>query len=217
MPCFYSGAFTIASIIGVILGALAWAISFLVSLFLFRRGGKPEDKAFRYSLIIASLLAVPVCWISTNSFFKQAVGGPPSPRWRPDNNDIIGVWQLSEHSLRGIQEEGYPPSSPKLEFMGDGTFHLTDIPEIVADHLTIVDSQKNEHNFCSGHGTWTVLSDPYSEWAIEVEIVEFKGCRAEGGVMTYLHLYGERPPYDIYVWRDVDAGSMWVFKRQKGE
>jgi hypothetical protein len=208
VPCFYAEFFVLI-MAGVILCILAASISFPVSLILFRCGGKSWDKARQDSLVIASLLATTVFCGSTCLLSQRRISGPPSPLIRPNDGDIIGVWQLSEGSLRDIQEEeGYPPSSPKLEFMDDGTFHMTDIPEIVIDHWTI-NPEKGEYNFCSGTGTWTVARTIQSNRGIRVQLVEFSGCKdeEEEDKEIFWPLSGEIPPYKIYKWA-------WVFERR---
>ena len=186
-------------------GLVFFLVAFLFFLLLRRKSGQ---RAFLYSLPLTPLVAIAVFCISSYLLLDWSLSGPPSPAGKPDNQDIIGVWQMSEVSLESVRAAGYQPSAPTIEFRADGTFTMTDIPDIV------MNSWEPRDRLYSGTGTWTTRRDTVNdEWDVEIRMAGFTGAQI-GGAVSF-KLYGQAPPYKIYRWAgDPDNGRMWVFERR---
>jgi hypothetical protein len=199
MSCFVGG------MLGLLAGFVFFLATFSFFLFLRRKSGQ---RAILYSLILTPLVMMPVFCISSYLLLDWSLSGPPSPTGKPDNQDIIGVWEMSEVSLESVREAGYQPSAPRLEFREDGTFAMTDIPDIV------MNSWEPQNRYYSGTGTWAIRRDIVNdEWDVEIRVTGFTGAQLRGAIP--FELYGQTPPYKIYRWAgDPDSGRMWVFERR---
>jgi hypothetical protein len=199
MSCFAGG------MLGLLAGLVFFLAAFLFFLLLRKKSGQ---RAFLYSLALTPLVVIAVFCISSYLLLGWSLSGPPSPAGKPDNQDIIGVWQMSEVSLESVRAAGYQPSAPSLEFREDGTFAMTDIPDI------IMNSWEPRNRLYSGAGTWSIRRDTVNnEWDVEIRMAGFAGAQI-GGAIPF-ELYGQTPPYKIYRWAgDPDSGAMWVFERR---
>jgi hypothetical protein len=195
----------VGGVSGLATGMIVFPAIFLLFRFLGRKSGQ---RALLYSLATTFLLVMSVFCVSSYLFLSWSLSGPPSPREKPNEQDIIGIWQLSKDSLHMARANGYQLSTPQLEFREDGSFVMTDIPDIA------INPWEPQHRVYSGAGTWDISRDAVNdEWDVEVHIVEFNG--AETRFVIAFELYGETSPYKIYRWAgDPDTGAMWVFEKQ---
>jgi hypothetical protein len=173
MPFIYGWTSCFAGgLIGLLVGLVFFLAAFLF--FLFSRR-KSRQQAFLYSLALTPLVVAVVFCISSYLLLDWSLSGPPSPAGKPENQDIIGVWQMSEASLESVREAGYQPSAPRLEFREDGTFAMTDI------HNIVMNSWEPQNRYYSGIGTWAISRDTVrDEWDIEVRVTGLTGARIGG-------------------------------------
>jgi hypothetical protein len=195
-------ALAAAVCVAIVVGAIIYVVSSL----LMRK--RLKTRAARIGLPVAILVVtMPVVFCLTlGSLCQWSLRGPPSPRGRPAEEDIEGVWVLDQPSLERIQHEGYHIDSPPIfELNSDGTFAADSIPDFSHDTL--------RWEFDSGAGTWEVARDIVNrEWAIELHYTMVNGQAAD--LVTYLDLLGHGSPYSIAIWVDYDAGDALVFGRQ---
>ncbi len=206
MPIVYEAMSCLAGgVFGLLTGLVFFLAAFFFFLFLRRKSGQ---RAFLYSLVLTAPVVIAVFCISSYLLLDWSLSGPPSPAGKPDNQNIIGIWQMSEPSLESARKAGYQPSAPRLEFREDGTFAMMDIPDIV------MNSWEPRNRLYSGVGTWAIRRDTVNdEWDVEIRMGGFTGAQIGGAVP--FELYGQAPPYKIYRWAgDPDSGAMWVFERR---
>ncbi len=192
---------------GGMLGLLVGLVFFLAAFFFLFLRRKSGWRALLYSLALTPLVVTIAFCISSYLLLDWSLSGPPSPAGKPDNQDIIGVWQMSEVSLESARKAGYQPSAPRLEFREDGTFAMTDVPDIV------MNSWEPQNQYYSGTGTWAISRDTVNdEWDVEVRVIGSTEARIRGAIL--FELVGRAPPYKIYRWAgDPDSGRTWVFER----
>lgn len=140
---------------------IALLLSILVSRFSRSKNQSEKHKTnLPLSIGIASLiftLAVCAQLYFTFAISLNAILRPPT------NADLIGVWVPNEKALTWMQENGFSFSKHALEFNGDSTCVVTNIPGTWID--ATLDRQGR---LDSGHCIWKIEQTARDEWEVVV-------------------------------------------------
>lgn len=126
-------------------------------------------------------------------------------RSKPTEADIAGTWRPTTMTLRDIRDRGhYPVATYELVLRADHTFSMRDMPDWWGNGFG-----ESHGHLESGDGTWD-LRPATNVWQIWVVRLRFPAYE------TSVHLYGQRPPFLIFVRvGDPDAGGAMFFERTK--
>jgi hypothetical protein len=175
-------------------------------------GKKRETLGRGIGVVLALFVAVVVFYL----MFGPSTPGFYQPWWRPNSNDIYGVWVPDSFTLTVMEENGYPVATPSLELHDDGTAIITDLPDTIFHGR-----QRVLH---SGKGTWFIERYGQGTWVVEIVLNsltpsyvpitirdDHKLCPGEsvpcGGLAIIFEINNSRPPYILvsdFVGGDLD-------------
>jgi hypothetical protein len=197
----------VALILGIIASLLIGVFVYVIGLLIGRRYSIENIwlKALPIAIVMAVIGGCALFWVMGDSLMSSMY--PPAPSRKPAEQDIVGLWQLTESSLESIRKEGYEPGVHAFEFRDDGTFVMTNLPDMVWNF------GESGGEFESGSGTWNIETDVNGNWSIRVHFTEMDGVAND--LVTYFYLYGNQPPYLIYDYvGDPDSGYIITFERR---
>ena len=202
----------LAGFFALILGFVVSVIVGIVAIVVLAKGKK--ESANKWAILRKTLMVVGIAILcGCGTFFAVANPlmssyYPPTPRWEPKTEDVVGTWYLTERSEKIIEEDNYPISTHEIEFKQNGTFELINYPSFRYD----LDDLSPQWEFMSGAGTWHIEKDVNNDWVIAIELNERQKHNYVG---TYLLLSEKKPPYTIYDWvGDADSGITIAFTRE---
>ena len=196
-----------ALIVGIIAAIVIGIVVFILGLVFGKKIFKKNAwlKSLPIALFVALIGGCAIFWVLGNALMSSFY--PPSPGIKPAEQDIVGIWQLTQGSLESMKEEGYTISTHTLEFKADGTFRMTNLPDLVWHFGTV------GGKFESGSGNWSIEKDINGDWCIELSFTELNG--ATENLRTEFYLYGKKPPYLIYDYiGDPDDGWILTYERR---
>lgn len=209
--CFGYVALLLAVLIAIVVGAIIFGLGLVVGRKVLKGNNShnflPIIIVFSLpiSLITALILGCVAFWLISDSLMSSFY--PPSPSRRPAEQDIVGIWQLTQGSLESIQEDGYVVSTHTIEIKADGSFTLTNLPDSVWNFGEV------GGKFESGSGTWSIELDPNRDWSIALHFTKLNGKVDD--FYTHFFLYGKEPPYRIYDYiGDPDSGRILSFEKR---
>jgi hypothetical protein len=131
-----------------------------------------------------------VCWaIWDGGYYLTTMLYTDPPRWRPSTNDIVGVWKLSDASIKFVQDSGNTVPLHEIEFYEDGTFRATNFPKWIE-----WPDEKAGLEFFTGTGTWELDRMRFKPWSLRLYYDKY-----ESGffLRDYYPLQGKEPPYKL--------------------
>ena len=174
--------------IAVLVGAFVFVIVYFIA-----RGTHRSVNPVKAGLIAGSLIGLIVLCILTGYYLDSLYSGPPSPTQQPAQEDLIGIWHITDGTRQMLEENGFVLSADveySLEFKDDGTVVAINVPHRQGDYF-------------SSMGIWTV-EKAGTKWYINVNY--------ENGIYTSYNIYSENPPYSIYeMWGEL---TWLVFERR---
>lgn len=128
-------------------------------------------------------------------YFLTSLAFTDPPRWKPSVNDIVGKWQLSDDSIKQMQDSGTQIPFHEIEFRADGTFKAINFPRLIE-----WSEERIVLNFYTGTGTWSFDKMRFKPWAIQLYY-----DKVEDGLWRsdYYLFRGIEPPFEMY-----DGGIM---------
>jgi hypothetical protein len=199
--------------VAILVAALFGVIVFYTSRFLTE---KPRKRAIA-SWLVAIVTLLCVCSFACYAVYQRLPGERPSPRARPAEEDIVGVWAPNSSTLQHMQKEGgYEVSVHTLTFRHDGTFEMINMPD-----WWLVPWIVPAGKFHSGSGAWGI-SEFEGRWEISVAFTSLTGYENDlrkpvdlDSLHTTFYLARKEPPYLIYLYLgDPDEYKFIEFERQ---
>ena len=126
-------------------------------------------------------------------------------RSKPDTKNIVGTWIPTPDTLKYIREEGkYPEVKHELIIRADGTFSMRNMPDWWCDGFG-----RSNKGFESGDGNWRLekRNNVWDIWMIQLDFPSY---------VTSVHLYGQKPPYHIFIESrigDPNSGNAMFFMK----
>jgi hypothetical protein len=183
---------------------------------------KYGEKKQWLGVAIASVIAIVVSCALFYTAYAPAFPGYHTPQRRPNPEDIIGIWTPTADTLQRMEAAGYPVSTHTLEFHEDGSFIMTNMPDVIF--------WRRKGEFYSGLGKWSVEKDFQGFWQV---IVVFSSltppyypdpplsgptpCAGQSvpcdGLEFSLDMWNRRPPYTLYVNIGIELDPDFYFHR----
>ena len=129
--------------------------------------------------------------------------GLPAPVLKPGNDDVIGIWYMSESTVRFLDYEGYTAKSHELVFQEDGTFRAVNVPYLTETFDTY---QQEETTVLSG--TWKIGKDVNNDWAV----ILTSNITGTPTIVAFLDFEQSDRPYTLRLWISEMGGL--VFERK---
>ena len=183
----------VAIFVGVLIYGIAWTIGYFVE----RKTGKKFHWG-KPTILFFAIFVVPIACIA--SVALQIGTREPAPWFSPNDNNIVGKWELTRDKIEYLEKWNNIPVLPhEFVFNSDGTFHVTNIPTFWG--LWDETNKKWVAQYMSGSGIWhlgQIEGTERLEWVVFVQFQEIDGQKTDTTNQVRLvrfYFVGHLPPY----------------------
>jgi hypothetical protein len=127
---------------------------------------------------------------------------------RPNQQEMVGVWEIDQTSYNLFQEKGYEKKKVELKLNNNGTFELINLPNFV-DEFT-----PSSKKYANKEGTWKIkkdINEKYWVLSLNFNISD----TFPNGMFTSYDLYLQKNK--IIIWNfigDPDSGERFLYEKQ---
>lgn len=145
-------------------------------------------------------------------------------RKKPLEANVVGEWFPTAKSRKYILRDGkYPDRDYRIVINTDGTFRMQNMPDWWMDGFG-----ESHGGFHDGTGTWKLDEGKniWRIWTVMLRFESFSGNEKDpvtksvlpikAPFVTWVHLYGQKPPYLLFLGvGDPNDGYAMFFERQQ--